>query len=287
VNHWREEFDPFVTAEETRELQAASPLLLVEFAAQSTYPMRSRGRAAARALRQLAGDPAPEQVADFVRSFGPLLYYSQWVSAAVNAGVPGDELGRPGDCVLFQDWARHHAPGVDRYLHLTWLTEEHEVRRLPEPVALYPWAAEYLLRLEAEGRRGHLSQEVEVWLSARLGEMRLSIPNRSSDRVTRGWFDLLSTGDAASASHAQASRRDGVRVTIEASTLIAYLAVSTLLDTTGSSAEYRACGWCGEVFEVTDARQRFCTPQHADSHRKRRKRRMSRGEAAAETTGEA
>jgi hypothetical protein len=250
---------------------------------EGSYSLAKHGAAAARALRRLAGSPPDEVIVDFAGRFGPLLFFSEWLSGVryemetTRAGArwrlplfghsrfeSGSHVG--SDAHHFQEWCvqqghteaaayvkeaqvRSVSPG---------LLESVSPHLLLEPTALYVWAARKLTDLERElkAARG-LTPATREWLDSRLDETRVDLVTDESGQLTGG-------------------------LTMAATTLLAYLAVRTVLDIQGYKPEERKCRGCPTPFRVNFAQQRYCSPACGDTYRKRRLRKSRRKRAAGE-----
>lgn len=188
----------------------------------------------------------------------------------------------PSDMLDFRRWchrngearAARYIPWACRQLQADWNSrsqEEHKTlampprRRgtpqplwaadrfvVPEPVALYMWAAARMAALRYELAHGCLSAESERWLGARLGETHLQFDAK------KGWLR------------------------IRAKTQLSYVAAQMLLDKALQQPLRRLCPNCGNWFSATRANQQYCSLTCKETFNKRNYRKRQRAHQTVE-----
>ncbi len=107
--------------------------------------------------------------------------------------------GPPLDVVDLINWCRsngyHDAADYVQWALQLWWEGQHVALWLPEPIALYHWAAHRLRRLSRELAEDRLSPESLQWLAARLNETRLTFTGRAGELGRSGKFLRAAAAD--------------------------------------------------------------------------------------------
>ncbi|MCL4464417.1 MAG: hypothetical protein M1389_00020 [Chloroflexi bacterium] len=235
-------------------------LKVVAFDGFEQYRLTRGVRSAAHELCDLSEDGSDDRICKFARRHGPLLDIEPWARGVKANKIDPETVETlpicsdedvaedASDVLEFRRWchrtgdphpARYVVWACRRIVPSLWGVKRFAV---PEPTALYRWAAIKMANLRRELQAGSLSAGTERWLSARLGETHLHYAGQEG------------------------------RLHIRATTQLAYLTAQLILDGADKKPIRRLCPTCGHWFSATHANQRYCSSTCKDTLNKRKYR---------------